>query len=131
MILRPSVVFGPEDDFFNRFAAMAAMAPALPLIGGGHTRFQPVYAGDVAAAIAAALEDPATAGLTYELGGPAVYSFRQLMETDPEGDPSSRAPLLPIPFPYGAASLIGDRRRPGVTLTPHRPAGSPATRWRA
>ncbi|MDB5409393.1 MAG: 3-beta-hydroxy-Delta(5)-steroid dehydrogenase [Rhodospirillales bacterium] len=79
-ILRPSVVFGPEDEFFNRFAAMAQFLPALPLIGGGKTRFQPVYVGDVAAAVVAALDDPATAGRTYELGGPQVYTFRELME---------------------------------------------------
>ncbi len=79
-ILRPSIVFGPEDDFFNRFAAMAVMSPVLPLIGGGETRFQPVYVGDVADAVIRALDDPATAGRTYELGGPKVYTFRALME---------------------------------------------------
>jgi NADH dehydrogenase len=78
-VLRPSVIFGPGDAFFNRFAAMAASAPALPLIGGGQTRFQPVFVGDVAAAVAAALADPASAGQTYELGGPEVYSFEALM----------------------------------------------------
>jgi uncharacterized protein YbjT (DUF2867 family) len=79
-ILRPSIVFGPEDDFFNRFAAMAVMSPVLPLIGGGETRFQPVYVGDVADAVIRALDDPATAGRTYELGGPKAYTFRALME---------------------------------------------------
>src|SRR5262245_10649357 len=64
-IMRPSILFGPEDDFFNRFAAMARIAPALPLVGGGHTRFQPVFAGDVAAAIAAAVDGRATPGVTY------------------------------------------------------------------
>jgi uncharacterized protein YbjT (DUF2867 family) len=79
-ILRPSIVFGPEDDFFNRFAKMALLAPALPLIGGGTTRFQPVYVLDVAEAIARAIEHPeAHAGKTYELGGPRIYSFRELM----------------------------------------------------
>ena len=78
-ILRPSIVFGPEDGIFNRFASMARLSPFLPLIGGGQTRFQPVYVGDVADAAMAALRDPATEGRTYELGGPAVYSFRQLM----------------------------------------------------
>jgi len=68
-VLRPSIVFGPEDDFFNRFAAMAAVSPVLPLIGGGKSRFQPVYVTDVAAAIAAVLAQPALAGATYELGG--------------------------------------------------------------
>lgn len=79
-ILRPSIVFGPEDNFFNQFASMARIAPALPLIGGGETRFQPVYVEDVAAAVLAVLEDSATAGQTYELGGPQAYSFRTLLE---------------------------------------------------
>ena len=79
-ILRPSVVFGPEDQFFNRFAAMAMIAPLLPMIGGGETRFQPVFVGDVADAAVKCLEDPATAGQTYELGGPRMYSFRELLE---------------------------------------------------
>jgi len=78
-ILRPSLVFGPEDDFFNRFAAMARLSPVLPLIGGGATRFQPVYVGDVADGVLAALERPDAAGKTYELGGPKTYSFRELM----------------------------------------------------
>jgi uncharacterized protein YbjT (DUF2867 family) len=79
-ILRPAVVFGPEDQFFNRFAAMAMFSPVLPLIGGGETRFQPVYVGDVADAVIKCLEDPATAGRTYELGGPKIYTFRELLE---------------------------------------------------
>src|SRR5271167_4309311 len=79
-ILRPSVVFGPEDQFFNRFAAMAMIMPALPLIGGGETRFQPVYVSDVADAVVKCLEDPATVGRVYELGGPKVYTFREILE---------------------------------------------------
>ncbi len=79
-ILRPSVVFGPEDQFFNRFAALAMISPALPLIGGGDTRFQPVYVGDVADAAVACLDDPATAGRSYELGGPKIYALRELIE---------------------------------------------------
>jgi uncharacterized protein YbjT (DUF2867 family) len=79
-ILRPSVVFGPEDQFFNRFATMAMFAPALPLIGGGETRFQPVYVGDVADAVIRCFEDPATAGRTYELGGPKIFTLRELFE---------------------------------------------------
>lgn len=79
-ILRPAVVFGPEDQFFNRFAAMAMFSPVLPLIGGGETRFQPVYVGDVADAVIKCLDDSATAGRTYELGGPAIYTFRKLLE---------------------------------------------------
>ncbi|MGL4965038.1 MAG: complex I NDUFA9 subunit family protein [Inquilinus sp.] len=79
-ILRPSVIFGPEDGFFNLFAGLARTAPFLPLFGGGTTRFQPVYVRDVAAAVVACLEQDGTAGQTYELGGPRVYSFRELME---------------------------------------------------
>ncbi|MEO1090002.1 MAG: complex I NDUFA9 subunit family protein [Pseudomonadota bacterium] len=79
-ILRPSVVFGAEDDFFNRFAQMAGISPFLPLIGGGQTRFQPVYVDDVAQAVMKALTDPDTRGQTYELGGPDVYTFKELLE---------------------------------------------------
>jgi NADH dehydrogenase len=78
-ILRPSIVIGPEDSFFNRFASMARVLPALPLIGGGQTRFQPVYVGDVAQAVVAALERDNSLGQTYELGGPQVYTFAELM----------------------------------------------------
>src|SRR3989304_9491394 len=78
--LRPAIVFGPEDDFSTRSAAMARLLPVLPLIGGGATRFQPVYVGDVADAVAKLLEDPATRGRTYELGGPRVYSFKELLK---------------------------------------------------
>jgi NADH dehydrogenase len=80
VILRPSIMFGPEDDFFNRFAAIARLAPALPLIGGGHTLMQPVFAGDVAAAVVAAFDGRARGGATYELGGPDVKSFKELMQ---------------------------------------------------
>jgi uncharacterized protein YbjT (DUF2867 family) len=80
VILRPSVVFGPEDDFFNRFAKLARIAPALPLIGGGRTRFQPVYAGDVAKAVMAGLTGKAKAGLPYELGGPEVLTLKEVMQ---------------------------------------------------
>ena len=79
-IVRPSVVFGPEDNFFNRFAALARLAPALPLFDGGATRFQPVYVGDVAEALARVLETPQSASKTYELGGPRAYSYREIME---------------------------------------------------
>ena len=96
-ILRPSIVFGPEDDFFNKFAAIARMSPALPLIGGGHTGFQPVFAGDVAAAINAAIDRPETRGRIYELGGPEVMSFRQLMEFV-LATTERRRLLVPIPF---------------------------------
>lgn len=80
VILRPSLIFGPEDQFFNRFAAMAQVLPALPLIGGGHTRFQPVYVGDVAEAAARALAGEAKPGTIYELGGPEIRSFREWLD---------------------------------------------------
>ncbi len=97
VIFRPSILFGPEDGFFNRFAAMARIAPALPLIGGGQTRFQPVFVGDVAAAIVAALEDKAKPGTTYELGGPEVKTFKELMELM-LAEIGRRRLLVPIPF---------------------------------
>jgi NADH dehydrogenase len=78
-VLRPSIVIGPEDDFFNRFAGLAKLLPALPLIGGGRTRFQPVYVDDVAHAIEAALFQEGAAGKVYELGGPEVKTFAELM----------------------------------------------------
>jgi NADH dehydrogenase len=102
VILRPSIVFGPEDDFFNRFGALALVTPILPLIGGGHTRFQPVYVGDVADAIAKGLDDGAMAGRTYELGGPRVYSFRDLMEFLLQR--TGRRRLL-VPLPFTVASI--------------------------
>ncbi|HEX5279917.1 MAG TPA: complex I NDUFA9 subunit family protein [Micropepsaceae bacterium] len=79
-IMRPSVVFGPEDEFFNRFAALARISPVLPLIGGGHTRFQPVYAGDVAQATLAALGNAGAASQTFELGGPEVMTLKEVMQ---------------------------------------------------
>ncbi|MBX3480765.1 MAG: complex I NDUFA9 subunit family protein [Caulobacter sp.] len=103
-IIRPSIVFGQEDSFFNRFGQMAAISPALPLIGGGKTRMQPVYVGDVAAAVALAAADDAYAGRTFELGGPAVYSFRDLMAFILTETGRSRI-LAPVPFPL--ASLMG------------------------
>ncbi len=96
-ILRPSIVFGPEDEFFNRFARMALVSPALPLIGGGKTRFQPVYVGDVADAVMRALHAPAARGQTYELGGPQIYTFRELMELMLAELRRHRG-LIPIPF---------------------------------
>jgi uncharacterized protein YbjT (DUF2867 family) len=80
VVIRPSIVFGPEDGFFNRFANMARFSPFLPLIGGGHTRFQPVYVADVAEAIARAVDGAIPGGKVYELGGPEVLTFRECME---------------------------------------------------
>lgn len=122
VILRPSVVFGQEDQFFNRFGAMAAVAPALPLIGGGKTRFQPVYVGDVARAVVAALFDPAASGRTYELGGPKIYTFREILEMVLRETGRSRA-LVPLPF--FAAAAIG---RVADVFTPILPFDPPLTR---
>ena len=95
-IVRPSVVFGPEDDFFNRLAALARISPVLPLIDGGHTRFQPVYVGDVADAIMRILDDDRTAGRTFELGGPRIYTFRELIAYVVE-QTGRRRLLVPVP----------------------------------
>jgi NADH dehydrogenase len=104
VVLRPSVVFGPEDGFFNRFAAMAAMSPALPLVGGGHTRFQPVFVGDVGKAVARAVGDPTLDGRTFELGGPAVLTFRELMALMLKEIGKRR---LLLPLPWGVAGVVG------------------------
>ena len=114
-ILRPSVLFGPEDDFFNRFAGMARLSPVMPLFGGGETKFQPVYVGDVADAIVKSLTDASAAGRTFELGGPTVYSFEDLMrlvlaETEREA--------MLIKLPFCAADVIG-------TFAPLFPLGAP------
>ena len=118
IILRPSIVFGPEDDFFNRFASMATMAPVLPLIGGGATRFQPVFVGDVASATVAALSDPDHAGKVFELGGPAIYSFKDLLELILRETGRNR-PLVPVP--WAIAGLIGAVGDIQVKLTPFAP----------
>lgn len=97
VILRPSVVFGPEDEFFNRFAAMARISPVMPLIGGGGTRFQPVHAGDAARAAAAALKGRCKPGGVYELGGPDVLTLRQVYEMVLRRTGRRRL-LLPVPF---------------------------------
>ena len=103
-ILRPGVLFGPEDNFLNKFASMAALAPALPLVGGGDTLFEPVYAGDVAKAIAAAIKRDDAAGRLYELGGPGRYRFRDIMAYILDATGRKRW-LMPLPFPL--ASVIG------------------------
>ena len=115
-ILRPSIVFGPEDNFFNRFAGLARMLPALPLIGGGHTKFQPVYVSDVAAAIRKCVEDPATRGRTYELGGPSVYTFKELMEIVLRQTCRKRV-LVPIPFPLAMLKAAFLQLLPNPLLT--------------
>ncbi|MCA3596946.1 MAG: complex I NDUFA9 subunit family protein [Methylobacterium sp.] len=116
IIMRPSIVFGPEDQFFNRFADMARFLPFLPLIGGGETKFQPVYVGDVAEAIARALEGAAKPGTTYELGGPEVKSFKALLEYILAVTGRSR-PLVPLPFPIARLQASVMELLPSPMLT--------------
>tara|TARA_A100000171_G_C2109932_1_gene134457 strand:+ start:370 stop:1320 length:951 start_codon:yes stop_codon:yes gene_type:complete len=97
IVVRPSVIFGPEDSFFNRFASIMRITPLLPLIGGGEQKFQPVYVGDVADAIVKALTDSGAAGRTYELCGPTVYSFKELMELV-MSETGRHVGLVPVPF---------------------------------
>jgi len=113
VILRPSIIFGPEDDFFNRFASLAMMAPALPLIGGGKTKLQPVFVGDVAAAIAAAVEGRAQPGATYELGGPDIVSFREALELMLKVIDRKRL-LVPLPFALAKMLALVLRFAPGA-----------------
>lgn len=103
-ILRPSIVFGSEDQFFNRFAALARSAPFLPAIGGGKTKFQPVYAGNVASAIAAAVDRADVGGKTYELGGPGVYTFNQLYDIILKTIDLKR---FKLPLPFVVARPVG------------------------
>lgn len=102
IVFRPSVVFGPEDDFTNRFASMARMMPVLPLIGGGTTQMQPVYAGDVATAIADAANGLAKKGATYELGGPEIMTLREIFAAILEITDRKR---MFVPLPFGLANL--------------------------
>ncbi|MBI2262205.1 MAG: complex I NDUFA9 subunit family protein [Caulobacterales bacterium] len=97
VIIRPSIMFGAGDSFLNRFAAMASMSPALPLIGGGKTRFQPVYVGDVAEAIARAVERSDAAGRTFELGGPEIMTFEEVLKLILR-ETRRRDGLIPLPF---------------------------------
>ncbi len=104
VIMRPSIVFGPEDSFFNKFAGMAKMFPALPLIGGGKTKFQPVYVEDVAQAVALGVDGVIPGGRVYELGGPEILTFREILELVLRTTSRKRA-LVSLPFPI--ASLMG------------------------
>lgn len=104
VIIRPSIVFGAGDGFLNRFASMATMAPALPLIGGGETKFQPVYVGDVAEAIARAVTRADAAGRTFELGGPEVWSFKSILQYILRETGRDR---LLAPLPFFAAKILG------------------------
>ena len=122
VILRPSVIFGAEDQFFNRFAAMARLSPVLPLIGGGGMRLQPAYVGDVARAAVRALEDPSARGRTFELGGPRAYTMREIMELVVRETGRAR-PLVPLPF--SIAAMIGSV---GDVFAPVSPFEAPITR---
>ncbi len=115
VILRPSLVFGPEDNFFNQFAGLAAMSPVMPLIGG-QTRFQPVYVGDVARAVTAAVSGQASEGAAYELGGPTIYSFRQILQKVCEWTQHKRV-LLPIPFWAAKIPAFFLQILPGAPIT--------------
>ncbi len=135
-VLRPSVVFGPEDDFFNRFARMTRYSPFLPVVtgdgprlrwrdggpgidwfGSGGPKFQPVYVGNVADGIMAALGDGAHGGTTFELGGPRVYSMKQVMELV-MAETGRRRWLLPVPFRLAAVQAWFLQWLPKPLLTP-------------
>ncbi len=116
IIFRPSIVFGPEDSFFNRFATMARLSPFLPLIGGGHTKFQPVYVGDVAEAIARAVDGELKGGKVYELGGPKVASFRECLDIMQKVADQNRSYIsLPWFFAKAMGKLTG--WLPGAPIT--------------
>lgn len=115
-VLRQSVMFGPEDEFFNRFADMARFSPFLPLIGGGETRFQPVFVGDVAEAVARSVDGKLSNGATYELGGPDIMSFRECMEMMLEIIDRKRL-LINIPWSIARiqGSILGMLPKPLLT----------------
>lgn len=116
-IIRPSVIFGPEDGFLNRFGGLAALLPFLPLIGGGENRFQPVFVGDVAEAIVRALDNPKSAGKTYEIGGPRVYSMREIFEIVLRETGRDRM-LVPVPVSLAKfeAAFLGLLPKPLLTV---------------
>jgi NADH dehydrogenase len=116
MIVRPSIVFGPEDQFFNRFAALARLFPALPLIGA-ETKFQPVFVGDVAKAIVAALRGNTSEGATLELGGPEILTMREVLERVMTYTMRKRW-LVPVPFPLAKlqGALLQFLPNPPLTL---------------
>ena len=117
VIMRPSIIFGPEDNFFNQFAGLARFLPALPLIGGGHTRFQPVFVGDVATAVADAVDGKAKPAAVYELGGPEIKTFRECLELMLHEIDRKR---ILMPLPWGLATLSASILQflPGQLLTP-------------
>jgi uncharacterized protein YbjT (DUF2867 family) len=118
-VVRPSIVFGPEDNFFNQFAAMARITPALPLIGGGMTKFQPVYVADVASAVVKGLD---TGGGTYELGGPRTYTFKELLAYILV---QIERPRFLAPLPFFIAETLGSVLNAVFKLNPL--AGPPLT----
>ena len=117
VILRPSVVFGPEDKFFNTFASLAQFSPVLPLVGGGKTKFAPIYVGDLAKAIVKALELNNSEPKIYELGGPENYSFKELMEILLREIKKKRF-LIPIPFGFAKFQSYFLQMLPNPLLTP-------------
>ena len=117
-IFRPSVVFGPEDEFTNRFATLAWLSPVLPLVGGGMTKLQPVYVGDVATAVADAVDGKARAGATYELGGPEVLTMREIIEVILSIIERQRM-LVSLPFGLAKLQALFLQFAPGpLQLTP-------------
>jgi NADH dehydrogenase len=120
--MRPSVVFGPEDQFTNRFAALAQISPMMPSIGGGVTKLQPVYAGDVATAVADAVEGKTRPGATYELGGPEVLTLREIIEIILATAERDRM-LVPVPFGLAKLQALFLQFAPGAfKLTPDQVA---------
>ena len=115
-IIRPSIVFGPEDQFFNKFAFLSTLLPVMPAFGGGTTRFQPVYAMDVADAVAKALSDPKARGETYELGGPKIYTLKEIYELVLETVERNR-PIVPVPWAIARmqGSMLGLLPNPPIT----------------
>jgi NADH dehydrogenase len=118
VILRPSMIFGPDDIFFNRLAQLVSLSPVMPLIGGGQSKLQPIYVADVAAAVAAAITNPSTAGQTFEIGGPAIYSFRELVELVMK-ETGKHRPLLPMPdFVANILGRLGEIQGAVLPITP-------------
>ena len=117
IILRPSIIFGPEDKFFNTFASIAQFSPILPLIGGGHTKFEPVYVNDVAEAIVRSIELNIFKPTIYELGGPSIYSFKELLNILLKTIKKKRL-LVPIPFSVARLNSYFLQMMPNPLLTP-------------
>jgi len=117
IILRPSVIFGPEDNFFNTFASIAQFSPVLPLVGGGKTKFAPIYVGNVAEAIVKALELNSLESKVFEIGGPENYSFKELMEILLVEIKKKRF-LINVPFSFAKFQSYFLQMLPNPLLTP-------------